>query len=163
MSTLPGKITVDIAAQQLTYESANGEVNEYSVSTARKGAGERMGSFCTPRGLHRIRACIGAGAPENAVFIGRRPTGEIYTQELAAQFPGRDWILSRILWLGGCEPGKNRYGDLDSQRRFIYIHGTPDSEPMGIPASIGCIRMRNADVIQLFDVVQPGTPVIIHE
>lgn len=122
-----------------------------------------MGSYQTPRGRHRIRALIGADMPAGTVFRGRRPTGEVYSESLAAANPERDWILSRILWLGGLEPGKNRYGEVDSQRRYIYIHGTPDSEPIGLPASIGCVRMRNEDVIDLFDRVQAGTEVMIHD
>lgn len=131
------------------------------VSTALNGAGERNGSGCTPRGKHYVRAMIGAGQPLNTVFIGRRPTGEILTPELAARYPERDWILTRILWLCGCESGKNRLGAVDSFRRFIYIHGTPDSEPMGIPRSHGCVRMRNDQVAELFGLVQPGMPVFI--
>ncbi|MCE9633724.1 MAG: L,D-transpeptidase, partial [Methylophilales bacterium] len=118
---------------------------------------------CTPRGRHIIRAKIGAGQPENTVFIGRRPTGEIYTPELGAQFPQRDWMLSRILWLSGCEVGFNRLGDCESMQRYIYIHGTPDSEPMGVPQSHGCIRMRNRDVVELFAGVPVGTVVEIQE
>ncbi len=156
-------IEIDLSGQRLDYFSAMGEVFSYAVSTSRYGAGEKTGSYCTPRGLHRIRAKIGAGQPVNAVFVGRRPTGEVYDAALAERFPDRDWILSRILWLGGCEAGKNRYGDVDSQHRYIYIHGTPDTEPMGKPASIGCIRMRNADVLDLFDRVDAGTPVMIKE
>lgn len=122
-----------------------------------------MGSYQTPRGRHRIRALIGADMPPGTIFRGRRPTGEVYSESLAAANPERDWILSRILWLGGLEPGKNRYGEVDSQRRYIYIHGTPDSEPIGLPASIGCVRMRNEDVIDLFERVQAGTEVMIHD
>src|SRR5690606_20033273 len=118
---------------------------------------------CTPRGRHVVRARIGAGAPAGAVFRGRRPTGEVWSPELAARYPGRDWILSRILWLSGREPGFNRLGGVDSMRRYIYIHGTPDDQPMGVPLSHGCVRMRNADVIELFDLVPPGTEVLIHE
>ncbi len=110
-----------------------------------------------------IRARIGAGQPENAVFVARRPSGEIYTPELAAAFPDRDWILTRILWLSGCEPEKNRLGCVDSMRRYIYIHGSPDSATMGTPGSRGCIRMRNADLLQLFDRVPPYTSVEITE
>ncbi|HHO69727.1 MAG TPA: L,D-transpeptidase, partial [Gammaproteobacteria bacterium] len=131
--------------------------------TARNGAGEQEGSECTPRGRHRIRACIGAGCAPGTVFLGRRPTGEVYSEALAAREPGRDWILSRILWLCGEEPGRNRLGEVDSMRRFIYIHGCPDSEPVGEPRSHGCIRMTNRDVIDLFDRVAPGTPVLIRE
>jgi lipoprotein-anchoring transpeptidase ErfK/SrfK len=123
--------------------------------------GERNGSFCTPRGRHVIRAKIGAGAPLNTVFVERRPTGEIYSSELAARHPGRDWILTRILWLSGCEPGVNRLGDVDTMRRFIYIHGSPDTAEMGKPGSIGCVRMHNRDLVELFDLVPAGTPVNI--
>jgi len=133
------------------------------VSTAKNGAGERNGSYCTPRGKHLIRAKIGAGAPANTVFVRRRPTGEIWTPTLAGQFPGRDWILTRILWLSGCEPGKNRLGDVDTMRRYIYIHGSPDTVAMGVPGSIGCVRMSNSDIIALFDLVPPYTPVQIVE
>ncbi|MFZ9530396.1 MAG: L,D-transpeptidase family protein, partial [Burkholderiales bacterium] len=126
-----------------------------------KGTGQDSGSYCTPLGRHIIRAKIGIGEPENTVFVGRRPTGEIYSPDLAEQFPGRDWILTRILWLSGCEPGFNRLGSVDTMRRYIYIHGSPDSVQMGQPGSIGCIRMRNADIVELFDRVPAGTPVNI--
>ncbi len=135
----------------------------YAVSSAARGAGEQEGSERTPRGLHEIRAKIGAGAREGAVFVGRRPTGEICTPEMVRAEPERDWILSRILWLRGLEPGKNRMREVDSMRRYIYIHGTPDEASIGGPASHGCIRMRNADVIELFDRVDPGMRVEIVE
>jgi lipoprotein-anchoring transpeptidase ErfK/SrfK len=157
-------IRIDIARQTLELFDEEGLCfRRYPVSTAAKGAGERSGSECTPRGRHRIRARIGAGAPSGAVFRGRRPTGETWTPELAAAHPGRDWILSRILWLCGEEPGRNRNGDVDSMRRYIYIHGTGGDQPMGEPRSHGCIRMRNHDVIELFDLVAAGTPVEIVE
>lgn len=133
------------------------------VSTALNGAGEQNGSGQTPRGWHQIRACIGADMPVNTVFRGRRPTGEIYSKTLAAQQPGRDWILTRILWLRGLQPGKNRSGNVDSMRRYIYIHGTPETEPMGEPRSHGCIRMHNKQLLQLFALVTPGLPVLIEE
>ena len=156
------KITVDIPAQTLTLCDDQGrELRRYSVSTAANGAGELSGSFCTPRGRHVVRAKIGAGQPSNAVFVARRPTGEVHTPELGAQFPQRDWILTRILWLSGREPGYNRLGDCDTMRRYIYIHGTPGSEPMGVPASHGCIRMRNDELVELFDLVPVGTAVEI--
>ena len=155
-------VSISIPAQTLTLrDDAGRPLREYPVSTARKGPGERAGSHCTPRGRHVIRAKIGAGAPANTVFVARRPTGELYTPELGARFPGRDWILTRILWLSGREPGINRLGDVDTMRRFIYIHGSPDSVAMGIPGSIGCIRMRNPDIIDLFDRVEAGTRVEI--
>ena len=134
---------------------------EYGVSTSRYGPGERSGSQCTPRGRHVIRACIGAGLPIGAVLVGRRHTGEIYDAQLATRHPGRDWILTRILWLSGLEPGRNRFGDVDSMRRYIYIHGTPDSEPLCVPRSHGCIRMRNEDIVDLFEQVRAGTQVDI--
>ncbi|MDQ1303693.1 MAG: hypothetical protein QG595_1676 [Pseudomonadota bacterium] len=133
----------------------------YPVSTSRYGPGEQSGSLCTPRGRHVIRAMIGCGLPAGAVLQGRRPTGEFCSPALIAAQPGRDWILSRILWLCGCEPGRNRFGSVDTMQRYIYIHGVPDSEVMGVPFSHGCIRMRNADVIALFSAVRPGTPVEI--
>jgi hypothetical protein len=125
----------------------------YLVSTASRGAGEQRGSHCTPRGAHRVRARIGAGAALNTVFVGRRPTGEIWTPELAGRFPGRDWILTRILWLSGLERGRNRLGAVDTMRRYVYIHGSPDTAVMGVPGSIGCVRMRNRDIVELFDQV----------
>jgi lipoprotein-anchoring transpeptidase ErfK/SrfK len=161
MST--ASIHIDLARQQLTFTDAAGARHSYAVSTARNGAGERNGSFCTPRGRHRVRAKIGAGQPAGTVFIGRRPTGEIYSDELAARSSRSDWILSRILWLCGEEIGRNRLGNVDTMRRFIYIHGSPDSAEMGRPGSIGCIRMHNDDIIDLFDRVHAGTPVLIEE
>ena len=156
------QILIDIPSQTLSLLGDDGAcIRRYSVSTARNGAGEASGSFCTPRGRHIIRARIGAGAPIGAAFRGRRPTGEVWTPELAAANPGRDWILTRILWLSGTEPGFNRLGEVDSMRRYIYIHGTPDSEPMGLPLSIGCVRMRNRDVAELFQLVPAGTAVDI--
>lgn len=155
-------IVISIPLQQLELRDDAGRlVRRYAVSTGANGAGEEADSYCTPRGRHVIRARIGAGAPANAVFVQRRPTGEIYTPDLAARQPGRDWILTRILWLSGCEKGYNRGGSCDTMRRYIYIHGTPDSVPMGTPGSRGCVRMRNADVIELFDLASAGTPVEI--
>lgn len=156
-------IDIDIGKQALRLFDGETLLREYAVSTAANGVGQQQGSGCTPLGRHRIRARIGTGQPSGAVFVGRRPTGEIWSAQLAAEHPQRDWILSRILWLSGEQPGFNRLGNVDSMRRFIYIHGTPDSEPMGIPCSHGCVRMRNADVLELFDLVPVGCPVLIHE
>lgn len=156
------RIAISIPAQTLELIDAGGQLlKRYRVSTAAQGAGEQNGSNCTPRGRHVVRAKVGAGATANTVFVRRRPTGEVWTPELAAQFPGRDWILTRILWLSGCEPGRNRLGCVDTMRRYIYIHGSPDSVPMGVPGSIGCVRMRNSDIVELFDLVPPHTPVDI--
>ena len=158
------RISINISKQELDLLDDNGSLRKrYLISSAKNGVGERNGSFCTPRGRHVIRAKIGAGQPLNAVFVERRPTGEVYTPELASSFPGRDWILSRILWLSGCEAGYNRMGEVDTMRRAIYIHGSPDGAKMGQPGSHGCIRMRNQDVIELFDLVPIRTLVEICE
>ena len=157
------KIDITIATQQLDLLDDDGKfIRQYRISSAKNGTGQENGSFCTPLGKHIIRAKIGAGRPVNTVFIKRRPTGEIYTPQLAQQFPKRDWILTRILWLCGCEPGFNRFGSVDTMRRYIYIHGTPDSVEMGKPGSIGCIRMRNSELLELIDWVSAGTEVNIH-
>lgn len=156
-------IRVGLASQSLELIEDGHPARRYPVSTSRNGAGEANGSFRTPRGRHVVRAKIGAGAPENTVFRGRRPTGEVYTPGLGAARPGSDWILTRILWLSGTEVGRNRLGDVDTMRRYIYIHGTPDETELGRPGSIGCIRMSNPDVVELFDLVAPGTPVEIVE
>ena len=157
-------IRISIARQTLNLFDDEGRVVRcYPVSTAIKGAGEQRGSYCTPRGRHLVRARIGAGQPENAVFVARRATDEIYSPELGAAFPERDWILTRILWLSGCEPEFNRLGCVDTMRRYIYIHGCADTAPMGVPLSHGCIRMRNADILDLFERVPIYTPVEIAE
>lgn len=157
-------IEISIPAQTLTlFDDNGGQVTRYAVSTAANGVGCVKNSGCTPLGAHIIRAKIGGGTAENTVFVGRRPTGEIFTPALKAQFPDRDWILTRILWLSGTEPGKNRLGDVDTMQRYIYIHGTPDATQLGVPGSHGCVRMRNADLIELFEQVPVGTTVNICE
>ena len=156
------RIHISIAGQRLDlYDDQDRLLHTYPVSTAKAGIGEVSGSYQTPRGRHLIRAKIGAGQPANTVFVRRRPTGEIWSPELNSQFPGRDWILTRILWLSGCQPGFNRLGKVDTMRRYIYLHGSPDTAEMGVPGSHGCIRMRNADIIELFDRVPCYTPVEI--
>ena len=156
-------LLVNLADQSLTLYRQGSAAQSWSISSALNGAGEVNGSGCTPRGEHRIRIKIGEGCSTGTVFQGRRATGEIYSEDLAEQFPGRDWILSRIIWLTGCESGVNRGGSVDTLKRFIYIHGTPDTEEMGKPLSHGCIRMRNADIIELFDLVDNKMPVIIRD
>ena len=156
-------IHIDLTRQRLELRVRGKTCRSWPVSTAANGPGERQGSERTPRGRHIVRARIGAGAPSGAVFVARRPTGERYTPALGAAHPGRDWILTRILWLSGAEPGRNRLGDVDTMRRYIYIHGCPDETDVTIPGSHGCIRMRNADVIDLFDRVAAGTQVLIEE
>lgn len=158
------RITVSIPAQTLAlYDVRGTQVCLYPVSTAKNGPGERFGSYCTPRGRHIVRAKIGAGAPPNTVFVRRRPTGEVWTSALADQFPGRDWMLTRLLWLSGTQPGFNRLGEVDTMRRYIYIHGSPDTADMGTPGSIGCIRMHNDALVDLFDRVSPYTRVDIDD
>lgn len=154
-------IRISISDQRLTLAVGEQLLAVYPVSTARNGPGERRGSGCTPRGWHRIRLKIGAGLPLDTVFVGRRSTGEIYSPELAAHYPERDWILTRILWLTGLESGRNRGGECDTLRRFIYIHGCPDTAPLGIPLSHGCIRMHNQDLLALFEEVATGDRVLI--
>jgi lipoprotein-anchoring transpeptidase ErfK/SrfK len=155
------RIEIDLAKQELALQDGGRVVKRYAVSSAKNGSGEQSGSFCTPRGRHIIRAKIGVGAPLNAVFARRRPTGEIWTPELHAMYPGRDWILTRILWLSGCEPGRNRLHEVDTMRRYIYLHGTHELAELGKPGSIGCIRMRGGDIIELFDLVPPYTEVLL--
>ena len=157
------KIIIDISRQQMILLDAEGKtVRCYLISSAKNGTGQEQGSYRTPLGKHIIRAKIGQGAPVNTVFIRRRPTGEIYTPELAANHLNRDWILTRILWLSGCELRFNRLGSVDTMRRYIYIHGSPDSAVMGKPGSIGCIRMHNRDLLDLFERIPVGTPVEIN-
>lgn len=157
------RININIATQQLDLlDEQRHIVKQYLISSAKNGTGQENGSFCTPLGKHIIRAKIGDGQAINTVFIKRRPTGEIYSPELGQRYPKRDWILTRILWLSGCERGFNRLGSVDTMRRYIYIHGSPDSAEMGKPGSIGCIRMRNRDLLELFDLVKAGTPVEIN-
>jgi L,D-transpeptidase YbiS len=158
------RIEISISHQTLTlFDDIGGVKAKYSISTAANGTGCEKNSGCTPLGQHIIRAKVGAGAPVDAVFVGRRQTGEICTPELIAEFPSRDWILTRILWLSGTEVGFNRLGNVDTMQRYIYIHGTPDSTEMGEIGSHGCVRMRNAEMIALFDLVDVGTPVVIAE
>lgn len=156
-------IHVDLERQELLLYAGREVQARWPVSTALNGPGECVDSGCTPRGEHRVRLRIGQGCPLNTVFVARRPTGEIYDASLREAFPTRDWILTRILWLTGTEHGFNRGRDCDTLRRFIYIHGCPDHEPMGVPVSHGCVRMRNHDIVQLFDRVATGTRVVIGE
>ena len=154
-------IHVSIAHQRLTLLDSDQPLRDFPISTSKHGVGEIRGSFKTPRGKHVIRAKLGADQPIGAVFLGRRTTGEIYSDQLARQYPERDWILTRIMWLSGTEVGRNRLGEVDTMRRFIYIHGTPESDRLGVPGSIGCVRMANGDIVDLFDLVSVGTIVDI--
>lgn len=157
------QIVVSIADQRLQLRKNGNVTVDVVVSTAKNGPGEQFGSECTPRGKHIVRAKIGGDCPIYSVFVGRRPTGEVYSEQLCRAYPGRDWILSRILWLSGLEVGKNRLGEVDSMRRYIYIHGSPDEEVFGQPNSHGCVRMKNADVVRLYNEINVGTSVLILE
>lgn len=156
-------LDIAVGKQLLTLNRQGRILLSYPVSTAKNGLGQLRGSECTPAGWHSVRAKIGANFPLGAVFVGRRPTGEIYDANLGRQFPERDWILTRILWLGGLEPGKNRYGSVDTAWRYIYIHGCPDHLIDGSPQSHGCIRMKNGDIADLFGRIEAGTRIFIHE
>lgn len=162
MNTLASRyLYVSVAKQRLKLID-NGEILfDVKIATGKNGVGEQSGSECTPRGWHKVRAKIGANCPENTVFIGRRPTGELWSEQLQEKYPGKDWILTRIMWLSGLEVGFNRLGKQDTMRRYIYIHGCPDNNPMGIPSSHGCIKMRNSEVIALFDQIDVGIAVFI--
>jgi len=156
-------IRIDLGKQTLELRDGDRTIAVFPVSTAKNGAGELNGSECTPRGRHRIGEKIGHGLPEGAVLVSREPTGEICTPDAYRSSPGRDWILTRILWLDGVEPGRNCGGDVDTRSRYIYIHGAPDEVPMGVRGSHGCVRMHNRDVCTLFDLVDEGTLVDIVE
>lgn len=156
-------IVIDLGRQHL-WALEDGRIYlEASVSAAANGPGEREGSGCTPRGRHEICERIGGDNPVDTVFVGRRPTGERYSPALGAASPERDWILARILRLSGLEEGRNLGGDVDTFARYIYIHGCPDETPLGIPGSHGCIRMRNAELVTLFDWTRDGELVLITE
>lgn len=156
-------IVITPKTQELFLYKDDALLKSYVISTAKNGLGEVKNSFMTPRGLHMVRAKIGANAPINAIFRERRFNGDIYTPEMNELYPTRDWIVTRILWLSGLEPGKNRLGNVDTMQRFVYIHGSPDERPTGKPTSRGCIRMRNQDIIELFDIVPYGTRVLIED
>lgn len=157
------RIDIDLTRQRLKLLDGTRVLREVEVSTGGNGIGEINGSGCTPRGRHYVRARIGAGQPAGAVFVARRPTGEVWSPELHEQFPKRDWMLTRILWLSGLEPGRNRLGCVDTFRRYIYLHGTPPVTRLGVPGSKGCVRLRNEDIIELFERVPAGTEVDLHE
>lgn len=155
-------IDIDVFKQELCLLEQNTIIARYNISTAKNGVGEINGSECTPLGWHLIRAKIGVSAEENAVFVGRRETGEIFNEGLRKRNPQRDWILTRIMWLSGLEKGKNRGGEVDTMRRYIYIHGCPDKDSFLQPSSHGCVKMHNPDVIELFNNIDVGTRVLIH-
>jgi lipoprotein-anchoring transpeptidase ErfK/SrfK len=154
-------ILIDISQQTMTCYQKGQPLSVYTISSGKNGVGEIENSGCTPRGWHEIGNVIGLSQPENAVFIGREWTGELYSKDVAIQNPNRDWILTRILRLRGLEPGKNQGPGVDSYNRYIYIHGTPDDVILGVPGSHGCIRMSNKDVMILANWARPGFKVYI--
>ncbi len=156
-------IDIDLSRQRLELKDADATLLRFDISSAVNGPGERLDSQCTPRGWHEVCEKFGDGCEMNSVFVGRRPTGEVYDQELKTAHPDRDWMLTRILWLSGTEPGRNQGDDVDTKKRYIYLHGCPDDVTLGKPGSIGCIRMSNRDVVELYDRVPIGTRVHIHE
>lgn len=154
-------IIVSVDKQELSLFDDDVLITCYPIATAKNGTGQIEGSECTPLGLHSISEKIGDKAEVNSVFVGRKFTEEIYTEEMAKLQPGRDWILTRILWLQGEEEGFNKGGECDTKSRYIYIHGCPDSHQMQIPSSHGCIKMRNTDMIELYNSVSVGNKVVI--
>lgn len=154
---------ISFTRQNMLAFSGNRLWRRFVVSTGKNGIGERQGSEKTPRGWHRVHTIIGQTFPENTVWVARQPTGEIYTKALAKAYPERDWILTRIIQIEGLEQGRNLGGDVDTLKRFIYIHGTPDTTPLGMPGSHGCIRMANADVMALTEWVDERTLVYLEE
>ena len=152
-------VFVDVERQLLyRVHSDATDSRRYPVSTAARGVGNRRDSFMTPTGIHRIHSKIGGGEPRGTIFEARVATGRL-AQDLDNR--EKDEITSRILWLDGLEPGVNLDGDCDTLSRYIYIHGTSDEQRIGRPVSAGCIRMRNDDVIELFDEVQVDDLVVI--
>ena len=148
------RLVISTTEQSMLVLRDGSPIARYPVSTSKFGLGDRPGSNATPLGTLRIKKKIGGGAPAGAVFKSRRPTGEV----IEVDAPGRDPIVTRILWLDGLEPGnRNAFG------RCIYIHGTPEERNIGQPASYGCIRMRSCDIIELFNTVGRGAKVTIQE
>lgn len=157
------RVCVDVGLQRLTVLRRGRKVATYPVSTATLGTGSESGSNRTPLGLHRVCKKIGDGEPHGMIFVGRVPVGKIATIKVDAVDAAEDLILTRILWLDGLEEGKNRGGSVDSRSRYIYIHGTNEEGLIGRPASHGCVRMRNADVVELCDLIVEGVVVEIVE
>ncbi|HVP10974.1 MAG TPA: L,D-transpeptidase [Phycisphaerae bacterium] len=151
---------VSVARQELIGIQNGRVVCRYPCSTAAAGAGSRVGSWQTPLGWHVIDERIGDGLPVGAIFKERKYTGRVWDPENRTH---DDLILTRIMWLRGLEPGLNLGEGVDSHARFIYIHGTPEEDRLGTPASLGCIRMANRDVAELYDLTTTGTPVLITE
>jgi lipoprotein-anchoring transpeptidase ErfK/SrfK len=154
-------IYVDISAQKLYLVRGDEIIKAYTVSTSKHGSGFQQGSFMTPLGIHKIKEKIGAGEKTGTVFDERVPTKKIARIYTDTTDVASDLITTRILWLEGLEDKVNRGSQKDSYDRFIYIHGTHEEGLIGKPSSLGCVRMKNDDIIQLFDLIRVGTFVII--
>lgn len=154
-------VLVNIAQQQLLVVSNNNILKTYTVSTAKAGTGAEKNSNKTPLGIHRIKNKIGHNAPLGTIFFARKASGQIAKIYTDTTDTPKDYVTTRILWLDGLEPDKNKGGNIDSYERYIYIHGTHEEGLLGKPMSMGCIRMKNADVIALFNMVKEGTLVAI--
>lgn len=152
---------VSVRRQRLFHIREGRLMADYAVATSSKGLGAAQDSYRTPTGLHRVNGKFGEGVPPFGILRDREFTGSYADPD----FEGvdKDWITSRVLWLDGQETGVNSGAGVDSRTRFIYIHGTANEGSIGTPSSMGCIRMRNHDVIELFGRVPDGTPVVIFD
>ncbi len=151
-------IRIVVSQQKLYHRRSTGVVRTYPVSTAENGVGNYEGSFQTPLGKHRVRFKIGGSEPEFTYFVAREAAG-LFSE--AVKHQRSDWILSRILWLEGMQPGVNKRGRVDTFSRYIYIHGTNEEHLIGQPVSHGCIRMKSGDIMDLFEHVTCGESVLI--
>jgi lipoprotein-anchoring transpeptidase ErfK/SrfK len=152
---------VSVSQQKLFLMNKLDTLRSYDISTSKYGLGSESGSHKTPLGLHRVVEKYGDSAPEGTIFKSRINTGRIAEIEMRPQTTKLDYVTTRILWLDGMEPGKNKGGNVDSYHRYIYIHGTHEEGLIGRPASKGCIRMRNNEVIELHELVPIGTTIRI--
>jgi len=158
LAHLPSRwLLVDVARQQLLLLHGDTVATRWSVSTAAAGVDARQDSGGTPPGVHRIARKIGDGADPSAVFVSREPTGEVWD----GRPDPRDLILGRILTLEGCEDGVNRGPGVDSQERYIYLHGTNHEDRLGQACSHGCVRLGRADVVAVFEAVRQGDVVVV--
>jgi lipoprotein-anchoring transpeptidase ErfK/SrfK len=151
-------LVVRIGASTMQYYVGGKLIKSYAVSTSRRPPSNVKNSLGTPRGLHEIAERIGAGQPAGMVFESRVPTGRHFSEMAESE---NNLITSRILWLRGLEPGVNQGGEVDTYERYVYIHGTSREDRIGQPQSAGCVLMRNLDIVELFEDVRPGDPVLI--
>ncbi len=152
---------VSIKHQKLYLIENDSTVKKYPISTALKGVGNKLHSLKTPPGLHTIKRKLGDNVPYAGILEAREYNGKIAKVLTDKQKAGGDYVTTRILWLEGEEPGINKGRNIDSYNRYIYIHGTPEEGLIGQPASHGCIRMKNSDVMELYDLIEEGTPILI--